>query len=47
VVLKIAQYRKNRYHGVPEASGRKKYKQFSVFSVPLWLNTFTQFFAFY
>jgi len=47
VVLKIDQYRKNRKHGVTEASGSKKYKQFSVFSVPLCLNTFTQFFAFY
>jgi len=47
VVSKIAQYRKNRHHGVTEASGSKKYKQFSVFSVPLWLNTLTQFFAFY
>ena len=33
--------------GVTEAFVSKKYKQFSVFSVTMWLNTFKQFFAFY
>jgi len=37
---KIAQYLKNRPHGLTDASVSKKYKQFSVFSVTLWLNTF-------
>jgi len=47
VVSKIAQYRKNRHHGVTEDSGSIKYKQFSVFSVTLWLILFKQIFALY